>query len=72
MKALDLFLGEGGTEKLLNGRKPYYSMYEDISEILEPVLPLIKERTIDITDKIKQKYSNIDKDVIEFTEKSDK
>ena len=83
MKALDLFLGEGGTEKLLNGRKPYYSMYEDISEILEPVLPLIKERTMNITDKIKQKYSNVDKDVIEFmgntadelntlTEKSDK
>lgn len=65
MKALDLFLGEGGTEKLLNGRKPYYSMYEDISEVLEPILPMIKERTINITDKIKAKYGNNKSEVIE-------
>jgi hypothetical protein len=65
MKALDLFLGEGGTLKLLNGRKPYYSMYEDIGEIIEPIMPLIEQRTQDITNTIKQKYKNKQSDVIE-------
>lgn len=65
MEALDLFLGEGGTLKLLNGRKPYYSMYEDIGEIIEPIMPLIEQRTQDITNTIKQKYKNKQSDVIE-------
>lgn len=67
MEALDLFLGKDGTKKLLNGRNPYYSMYEDISEILEPVLPKLKVRADDIANKIKQKYSNkkVEKNVLE-------
>lgn len=65
MNALDLFLGEGGTAKLLNGRKPYYSMYDDISEILKPILPLLKQTTENIVDKIKQKYSAKKDDVLE-------
>lgn len=65
MKALDLFLGEGGTLKLLNGRKPYYSMYEDIGEITEPIMPLIKQRTDNIISNIKEKYANKQSDVIE-------
>lgn len=66
-KALDLFLGEGGTRKLLNGREPYYSMYEDINEILEPIMPKLKLRADDIAKKIKDKYSNNkqDKNVLE-------
>lgn len=58
MEALDLFLGQGGTRKLLNGRNPYYSMYEDISEMLEPILPKLKLRADDIANRIKEKYSN--------------
>ena len=67
MQALDLFLGEGGTKKLLNGRRPYYSMYEDINEMLAPILPKLKLRADDIADKIKAKYSNVDteKNVLE-------
>ena len=65
MATLDLFLGENGTSKLLNGRKPYYSMYDDINEIIEPILPLIKERTESINDKIRAKYNNNKSDVIE-------
>ena len=65
MKALDLFVGEGGTAKLLNGRKPYYSMYEDIGEILEPIMPLIEQRTQDIIENIKEKYKDKKSDVIE-------
>lgn len=65
MNALDLFVGEGGTAKLLNGRKPYYSMYEDMGEILEPIMPLIEQRTQDIIKNIKEKYKDKKSDVIE-------
>lgn len=65
MESLDLFLGKGGTAKLLNGRSPYYSMYEDISEMLEPILPLLKQSTDDIINKVKEKYSNKKEDVLE-------
>lgn len=58
MDSLDLFLGQGGTKKLLNGRNPYYSMYEDISEMLEPILPKLKLRADDIANRIKEKYGN--------------
>ena len=58
MEALDLFLGENGTKKLLNGRNPYYSMYDDISEILKPILPNLKVSVDNLTEKIKKKYSN--------------
>ena len=67
MEALDLFLGQNGTNKLLNGRKPYYSMYEDINEMLEPILPKLKLKADDIANKIKEKYSNkaTEKNVLE-------
>ena len=67
MEALDLFLGQNGTNKLLSGRKPYYSMYEDISEMLEPILPKLKLRADDIANKIKEKYNNkaTEKNVLE-------
>lgn len=65
MDALDLFLGKGGTAKLLNGRKPYYSMYEDISEMLEPILPMLQTSADDIIKKVKEKYANKKEDVLE-------
>lgn len=64
MKALDLFLGENGTAKLLNGRKPYFSMFDDISEMLKPIMPMLETTTQSITDKIKAKYSTTQSDVI--------
>ena len=33
-------------------------MYEDINEILEPIMPKLKLRADDIAKKIKDKYSN--------------
>ena len=57
-KALDLFLGEGGTRKLLNGRKPYYEMFDDILEYLEPTVPKLELHQEDIVEKIKKKYSS--------------
>ena len=67
MEALDLFLGQNGTNKLLNGRKPYYSMYEDINDMLVPILPKLKLKADDIANKIKDKYSNkaTEKNVLE-------
>ena len=59
MEALDLFLGENGTKKLLNGRNPYYSMYENINDMLKPILPKLKLSADDIAKKIKDKYSNV-------------
>ena len=58
-KALDLFLGQSGTRKLLKGRNHYYSKYEDINDMLKPILPKLKLRADDIAKKIKDKYSNV-------------
>lgn len=63
-KALDLFLGEGATKKLLNGRKPYYSMYDEINEKLKPILPKLKCNIDNLTGKIKNKYKTVESDVI--------
>lgn len=65
IEALDLFIGKGGTEKLLNGRKPYLTMYDDINEYIAPIIPIIEKRAGNIKDKIKEKYSNKESDVIE-------
>ena len=65
MSALDLFLGEGGTLKLLNGRKPYYSMYDDIGEMLKPILPLLEQSKDNIINKVKEKYQTKKDDVLE-------
>lgn len=64
MEALDLFLGENGCKKLLNGRKPYYSMYDDFTEILRPLMPKLKIRVDDIKKKIVDKYKNKDGEVL--------
>lgn len=65
-KTLDLFLGKGGTKKMLNGRKYYYTMFDDIIEMLEPIFPLIEERAEKIADKIKDKYGDVkEEDVLE-------
>ena len=64
-EALETFLGVGAIEKILNGRKPYYSMYEDIGEMLEPFMPKLQVRADDIINKVKNKYGNIqEKDVL--------
>lgn len=58
MEALDYFLGEGKTQMILNAmkRKPYISMFEDIGEMLTPIIPVI-EKNMEITENtIKEKY----------------
>lgn len=63
-EALDLFLGENGTKKLLNGRNPYYGMYEDIDSYLTPIMKELEESANDITSKIKSKYKLESEEVI--------
>lgn len=57
IKALDLFLGKDGTKKLLNGKEPYYEMYDDISEVLEPIMPKLELKAESLIERVKQKYS---------------
>ena len=58
IEVLDKILGEGGTKKLLNGRKPYYEMFDDIAEILQTLEPLFEKSINSINDKIRNKYKN--------------
>jgi len=55
-QALDQFLGEGATKKLLGGRKPYVTMYDDINEYLEQIVPILKDAQKNLETKIKTKY----------------
>lgn len=63
-EALDLFLGKNGTKKLLNGRNPYWTMFDDINEMIEPILPKLKISADDVMEKIKKKYQNNKEDVL--------
>jgi len=67
MQALDLFIGEGKTQMILDlmGRNPYYSMYDDISEMLNPILPKLKMNADSIKKQIMTKYGkNNDSEVL--------
>ena len=67
MQALDLFIGEGKTQMILDlmGRNPYYSMYDDISEMLNPILPKLKMNADSIKKQIMIKYGkNNDSEVL--------
>ncbi len=62
--AMDLFLGEGGTRKFLNGRKPYYEMFDDIGEALKPYGDKFRLTITDMTERIKNKYKVVESDVL--------
>lgn len=59
IKALDLTIGEGKTNMILSlmKRKPYITMFDDISELLEPIKPMLKVNYDLIKNKLKDKYS---------------
>lgn len=63
-EALDTFLGQGATQNLLNGRKPYITMYDDINEYLEQIIPTLKETQTHLEERIKAKYSEEKEDNI--------
>lgn len=70
-KAMDLFLGEGGTKKLLNGRKPYYTMFNDMLEMIKPIVPKLTKTIDDIIDSVKTKYQLEDINEEEFLKEDD-
>jgi hypothetical protein len=67
MDALDLFIGKGKTQMILDlmGRKPYFTMYDDIGKLIEPILPKLKINVEGIKEKITKKYNNKETDVLE-------
>ena len=62
--AMDLFLGQGGTRKYLNGRKPYWTMFEDLSEAIEPYMDKMQLTVKDMENRIKSKYKVEESDVL--------
>ena len=54
----NMFLGENGVQKLLNGRKIGWTTLEEIDEIIEKqIAPHIDISMEKITQKVKEKYS---------------
>lgn len=54
----NMFLGENGVQKLLNGRKLRWTTLNEIDEIIEKeIAPKLDITLEDITNKIKNKYS---------------
>ena len=68
----NMFLGDRGVEKLLNGRKLSWTTLQEIDEIIEKqIAPYLDVNMESITKKIKEKYgmsSNKDKEVLELDE----
>lgn len=62
--AMDLFLGQGGTRKFLNGKNPYYEMWDDISKAIEPYMDRMKLTVKDMETRIKEKYKVTESDVL--------
>ena len=55
----NIFLGENGVQKLLNGRKLRWTTLNEIDELIEKqIAPQLDLTMKDITKKIKSKYSN--------------
>lgn len=55
----NIFLGENGVQKLLNGRSLRWTTLSEIDELIEKqIAPQLDLTMADITKKIKSKYSN--------------
>lgn len=53
----NMFLGENGVQKLLNGRKLGWFTLDEIDEIIDKqITPYFEKMTENITEKVKQKY----------------
>ena len=61
---MDLFLGQGGTRKFLNGKNPYWEMWDDIDKMLKPYYGDMKLTVDSMSDRIKEKYKIQESDVL--------
>ena len=72
VEVYNMFLGENGVQKLLNGRKLGWTSLQEIDEIIEKqVVPHLDLSMKNITDKVKEKYNqavNKNKEQIEVVE----
>lgn len=58
IEVYNMFLGDCGVEKLLNGRKFTWTTLQEIDEIIEKqIAPHLDVNMKRITDKVKEKYS---------------
>ena len=66
----NMFLGENGVEKLLNGRKLGWTSLQEIGEIIEKqIAPYLDTNMKNIADKIKEKYGKkVNKEQVEVVE----
>lgn len=67
MEALDLFIGKGKTQLILDLMKtePYFSMFDDILNLLDPVFPIIEKGFADFKSKVETKYKEKEEKVLE-------
>ena len=65
-EVLDMFLGEGGTDKLLNGRNMGWTSLQEINEIItNQISPYIDKSMENIANKVKEMYKDsVEDDVI--------
>jgi len=60
IEVYNMFLGENGVQKLLNGRKFGWTTLQEIDEIIEKqISPYLNTNMKNITDKIKEKYGQV-------------
>lgn len=58
IEVYNMFLGERGVQKLLNGRKLGWTSLQEIDEIIEKqIAPYLDVKMENITNKVKEKYS---------------
>ena len=61
----NMFLGENGVQKLLNGRKLGWTSLAEIDEIIEKqILPYFDKKAKEIEDRVMNKYKLDNKEVI--------
>lgn len=61
----NMFLGENGVQKLLNGRKLGWTSLQEIDEIIEKqILPYFEKNIKSIEDRVMNKYKMENKEVI--------
>lgn len=60
VEIFNIFLGENGVEKLLNGRKLGWTSLQEIEDIIaEQISPHITVEAKNVAEKIKEKYKNV-------------
>lgn len=61
VETYNLFLGENGVQKLLNGRKVRWTTLQEVDKIIEEQIAPYFENAMDkITKKVKEKYGHFD------------